>query len=120
MEGAIDLRLIITLGGILFSVAGAAAVGKMQIKVILEAVHDMEKRLRGMDRRIDSLDTATEKQEQRINILAQMSSPENLRRDHMAVATLTATVAQLRSDMDHQLHIHNSQHIPVSNVRKAQ
>jgi len=42
MEGAIDLRLIITLGGILFSVAGAAAVGKMQIKVILEAVADME------------------------------------------------------------------------------
>ena len=28
MDGAIDLRLIITLGGILFSVAGAAAVGK--------------------------------------------------------------------------------------------
>ena len=120
MEGAIDLRLIITLGGILFSVAGAAAVGKMQIKVILEAVADMEKRLRGMDRRIDSLDTGTEKQEQRINILAQMSSPENLRRDHMAMATLIRDCEQLRKEMDHQLHIHNGKHVPVSDVRKAE
>ena len=30
MEGAIDLRLVVTLGGILFSVAGASAVAKMQ------------------------------------------------------------------------------------------
>tara|TARA_R110000751_G_scaffold159462_1_gene265196 strand:- start:3794 stop:4156 length:363 start_codon:yes stop_codon:yes gene_type:complete len=120
MEGVIDLRLIITLGGILFSVAGAAAVGRMQIKVILEAVVDMEKRLRGMDRRIDSLDTATEKQEQRINVLAQMSSPENLRRDHMAMATLVRDCNQLRKEMDHQLHIHNSKHIPVPDVRRAE
>jgi len=120
VEGAIDLRLIITLGGILFSVAGAAAVGKMQIKVILEAVADMEKRLRGMDRRIDSLDTRTEKQEQRINILAQMSSPENLRRDHMTMATLLRDCEQLRKEMDHQLHIHNGKHVPVSDIRKAE
>ena len=51
MDGAIDLRLIITLGGILFSVAGAAAVGKMQIKVILENLADMEKRLRDRGKR---------------------------------------------------------------------
>ena len=119
MDGAIDLRLIITLGGILFSVAGAAAVGKMQIKVILENLRDIEKRLREMDRRIDSLDTATEKQEQRINILAQMSSPEILRRDHMAMATLMRDCEQLRKEMDHQLHIHNSQHVPVSDTRTA-
>ena len=46
MDGAIDARLLITLGGILFSVAGAAAVGKMQIKVILEQLADIESRLR--------------------------------------------------------------------------
>ena len=45
MEGAIDIRLIVTLGGILFSVAGAAAVGKMQIRSILDAMGDVEKRL---------------------------------------------------------------------------
>ena len=43
MEGAIDVKLLITLGGILFSVAGAAAVGKMQIKAIQDTLFDLNK-----------------------------------------------------------------------------
>lgn len=120
MEGAIDLRTVLTLGGILFSVAGASAVAKMQIKQIGEKLEDVEQRLRKLDTRGDKLVTATETQEQRINILAKMSSPENLRRDHMKLAEIISQVGQLRKDMDHQLHIHNSKHIPVSDVRKAE
>ena len=70
MEGAIDVRMVLTIGGILFSVAGASAVAKMQIKQIEEKLTDMEHRLRKMDSRSDKLVTATETQEQRINILA--------------------------------------------------
>ena len=120
MEGGIDIRLVVTIAGILFSVAGASAVAKMQIKDIIEKMSDMEKRLRQMDSRGDKLVTATETQEQRINILAKMSSPENLRRDHMNLAEMMAQVGQLRKEMDHQLHIHNSKHIPVPDVRKAE
>ena len=119
MEGAIDLRLIITVGGILFSVAGAAAIGKMQIKVILENLADIEKRLRGMDRRIDSLDTSTEKQEQRINILAQMSSPENLRRDHMASAAMQSDIQYLKSETVSLRKMHNGVHPPVASERQT-
>ena len=119
MEGAIDLRLIITVGGILFSVAGAAAIGKMQIKVILENLADIEKRLRGMDRRIDSLDTSTEKQEQRINILAQMSSPENLRRDHMAAAAMQSDIQYLKSETVSLRKMHNGVHPPVASERQT-
>ena len=72
MEGAIDLRTILTLGGILFSVAGASAVAKMQIKQLVENLSDIEQRLRKMDNLYDKLHTATETQEQRINILAKM------------------------------------------------
>ena len=42
MDGAVDIKFLITLGGIIFSVAGAAAVGKMQIKAILESLVDIE------------------------------------------------------------------------------
>ena len=119
MEGAIDLRLIITVGGILFSVAGAAAIGKMQIKVILENLADIEKRLRGMDRRIDSLDTSTEKQEQRINILSQMSSPENLRRDHMASAAMQSDIQYLKSETVSLRKMHNGVHPPVASERQT-
>ena len=88
MEGAIDLRLIVTLGGILFSVAGASAVAKMQIKQLVDKLNDVEQRLRKMDSMYDKLHTSTETQEQRISILAKMASPENLRRDHMQLSEI--------------------------------
>ncbi len=117
MDGAIDLRLIITLGGILFSVAGAAAVGKMQIKILQDTLHDLEQRLRKIDQRIDGLENGESVIKQRVDIIAKMNAPEVLRRDHIAMATLTASVEQLRKEMDHQLHIHNSKHIPVASER---
>lgn len=42
MDGAIDIRLIVALAGILVSVAGASAVGKMQIKSILYQLKDAD------------------------------------------------------------------------------
>ena len=41
MEGAIDIRLVVTLAGILFSVAGASAVAKLQIKQLIAKLEDM-------------------------------------------------------------------------------
>tara|TARA_R110000824_G_scaffold350093_1_gene537042 strand:- start:553 stop:915 length:363 start_codon:yes stop_codon:yes gene_type:complete len=119
MEGAIDIRLIVTLGGILFSVAGAAAVGKMQIKTIIDQLSDLEKRLRVIDMRADKLETVTETHEQRISILAKMSSPENLRRDHMDTARMMSDIANLRDATEALRKMHNGVHPPVSNERAA-
>ena len=119
MDGAIDMRLIITVVGIIVSMAGAAAVGKMQIKVMLEKLDDTEQRLRVMDRRTDAIETSSEKQEQRINILAQMSSPENMRRDHMLMANILADISHLKTSSDKMAKIHNGVHPPVSSERKA-
>jgi|TARA_R110000787_G_scaffold98297_2_gene202273 hypothetical protein len=120
MDGAIDMRLIVTVVGIIVSMAGAAAVGKMQIKSMLEKLDDTEQRLRVMDRRTDAIETASEKQEQRINILAQMSSPENLRRDHMLLANIIADISHLQTASDKMSKIHaNGVHPPVASERKA-
>ena len=119
MEGGIDIRLVVTIADILFSVAGASAVAKMQIKDIIEKLSDMDKRLRQMDSREDKLITATETQEQRINILAKMASPENLRRDHMQLAELLTTVKQLEKAYDRLYTMHNGKHPPVADTRKA-
>jgi hypothetical protein len=72
-----------------------------------------------MDSRGDKLVTATETQEQRINILAKMASPENLRRDHMQLAELLTTVKQLEKSYDRLYSMHNGKHPPVSDTRKA-
>ena len=64
MESSIDLRLVLTLAGMLVSVVAASAVAKMQIKVILERLDDMESRFR-------ALDSTTAKQETNIETLGQ-------------------------------------------------
>lgn len=120
MDGAIDLRLVVTLGGILFSVAGASAVAKMQIKQLVEKLADVEQRLRKMDSMYDKLHTSTETQEQRISILAKMASPENLRRDHMQLSEILTTIKNLEKNYDRLYSMHNGKHPPVANERKAE
>lgn len=112
MEGAIDIRLIITIGGILFSVAGAAAVGKMSIRVIQETLRDLEGRVRKIDQRIDLLDNGEAVVKQRLDILAKMNAPDVLERRNMQIATMLSDIAYLRE-------LHNGVHPPVASERKA-
>ena len=113
MEGAIDIRLIVTLGGILFSVAGAAAVGKMQIKVIQDTLNDLEQRLRGMDKRIDIIETRQETLVQRVSVLSSMMDPSTMERRHREAATIQAEIQSLKSNVDKLLHMHNGRHPPI-------
>jgi hypothetical protein len=119
MDGAIDIRLIVTLLGVAASIFGGAAVAKMRIKDLQQAISEIHATIKVNDRRIDSLESAESVIKQRLDIIARMNSPENLRRDHIAMATLVRDCEQLRKEMDHQLHIHNSKHIPVSNEKVA-
>ena len=112
MDGSIDLRLVVTLAGMLVSVVAASAVAKMQIKVILERLDDMELRFRALDSTTDTLG-------QRMAILSGMLSPDNLRRDHMTLAELLTNVRQMQDDITHLEKMHNTVHPPVKDTRKA-
>jgi len=100
-NGALDLAEGTTIGG----------------KDLQEAISEFHSTLKANDKRIDILENGSSVTSQRLDILAKMNSPENLRRDHIAMAELTSSVMQLRKEMDHQLHIHNGKHIPVANER---
>jgi len=113
MEGAIDVRLIVTLGGILVSVAGAAAVGKMQIKAIQDSLADIEQRLRGMDKRIDVIETRQETLVQRVSVLSGMMDPSTMERRHREAATIQAELNSIKSNVDKLLHMHNGRHPPI-------
>lgn len=119
MDGAIDIRLIVTLLGVAASIFGGAAVAKMRIKDLQEHISEIHVTLKSNDKRIDLLENQQSILQQRVDILAKMNSPENLRRDHIAMAELTSSVMQLRKEMDHQLHIHNSKHVPVPSERSG-
>ena len=56
MDGSVDIKLLVTLGGIIVSMAGAAAVAKNQIQRLTEMLKDMEGRMRKFDGRADKLE----------------------------------------------------------------
>jgi hypothetical protein len=57
MEGAIDLRLVLTVAGMVASVAGAMAVARQSIKQLTALIADIETRLRRLDSHKDRLET---------------------------------------------------------------
>ena len=119
MDGTVDIRMVMTIAGMVASMAGAAAVAKAQIKQITNKLEDVEDRLRELARREDKLFTLTETQEQRIAVLSKLNSPEVLRAEHMQLATIIEQISVLQSQMKHMEGIHNSRHIPVASERKA-
>lgn len=64
MDGAIDLRLVVSIAGILISLGGAMAVTKQSLKVQADLISDLEARLRQLDSRTDRLITQIETQAQ--------------------------------------------------------
>ena len=119
VDGAIDIRLLITIGGILFSVAGAAAVGKMSIRVIQETLRDLEGRMRKIDQRIDHLDNGEAVVKQRLDILAKMNAPDVLERRNREVASILSDIAYLKDEASRMQKIHNGAHPPVASERTA-
>ena len=113
MDGSVDIKFLITLGGILFSVAGAAAVGKMQIKSILESLLDVEKRLREIDKRIDFLESGHEVVSSKVKTLAEISSVSALAKSNRETAEMQSSIRELRRDMERQMSLHNGAHPPV-------
>jgi hypothetical protein len=110
MDGAVDIKFLVTLGGILFSVAGAAAVGKMQIKAIIESLGDVEKRLRDIDKRLDVLETNQGIVQNQINTLKGILSPDNLAKQNQDQATIKARIENAHRDIDRLFKMHNGKH----------
>ena len=84
MDGSVDIKFIITIGGILFSIAGAAAVAKSQIARLTELLKDMEQRMRKADTRTDRIEIKIETQlgtvKQRREVIAKMRDPPTMER----------------------------------------
>lgn len=119
MDGAIDTRLIVTLLGVAASIFGGAAVAKMQLKLLADECRELHKLISSLDTRFDKLHTMTETQEQRLDILAKMNSPENLRRDHMTLASIQADISYLKDEAERMHKIHNGVHPPIASERKG-
>jgi TolA-binding protein len=114
MDGAIDLRLVVSIAGILISLGGALAVTKQSLKVQAEFIRDLETRLRQLDSRTDRLITQIETQAQRVSVLSEILDPQLLAAQHKAAsafqATTEAKLAALESEVSTLRHMHNGKH----------
>lgn len=89
-----DVRLLLTIGGMLVSVVSAAAIAKQQLKTLSEHIQDIESRLRKLDTRLDKNDNQTDITIQRLGILAGMLDPPTMDRR-------SRELERLRADLDH-------------------
>jgi len=99
MDGAIDIKLMLTLAGMLVSVVSAAAIAKRELKLLADQAHDIEIRLRKLDQRVDKLENVVDTTQHRIGILAGMSSPDTMERRHREVEHLRVEVDQLKREV---------------------
>ena len=128
MDGMVDVKLLITLGGVAASVIGTAAVARAQIQRLTEQIKDVESQLRSADGRTDKLENTSDTQEQRVDILAGMLSPTKREEDARRSERLLTEVRlfeEFRKEregwnkerqtwitkrIDHIEKIHNSKH----------
>ena len=110
MDGAIDIRLIVTLGGILFSVAGAAAIARHQIKSLIEKLHDVESRLRSLDKVTDTQEVSVQNHSQRLEVISGMLAPKEREMRARETATMLTSIRKLEKDVDGLKNMHNGSH----------
>jgi|TARA_R110002126_G_scaffold209294_1_gene355926 archaellum component FlaC len=105
-----SLRILLTLGGMIASVAAAFAVVRQSVKTLTETLADVEVRLRRLDSKIDRLETEFSTVGQRLNILAQMSSPDSLERRHRELGDLIARIVFMEKNISAIQAMHNGSH----------
>jgi len=92
----LDIKTLITVGGIAASVIGSAAVAKHQLKTIHENIKEIFTSLKKLDQRTDKHDINTEMLNSKVTVLASMMSPDTLERRHREVEALKKDVEFLK------------------------
>ena len=117
MEGVVDVKLLITLGGVGVSVIGTAAVARAQISRLMEQLKDVEARLRQADSRTDKLENEASTQVNRLDVIAGMLSPGEREKYARMSERHEVTLKWLEKDYDRRVSgletMHNHDHPKV-------
>ena len=106
----IDVKLGITLGGMLVSVIGAAAVARQQIKVLIDQIQDQEQRMRAADVRADQRENLVTVQSQRVHVLSKMNAPDVLARRNRELSKFETLIEILQAEVGQLRAMHNGEH----------
>jgi hypothetical protein len=101
-----DMRLLLTLGGMVVSIASAAAIVKQKLSTVIEQLTDIEKRLRLLDQRVDKSELTS----QRVDVLASILSPERRQVLFERIAKQEERLRAAEGEIDHLRDMHNHKH----------
>ena len=113
LESGIDPRLVLTILGIVFSVAGAAAIARSQIARHQEQLSEIHATLRENDGRVDRLVTSVESQTQRLDVLSGMMSPSEQKFVHREMGSILQKLSYIEREVTKLQSLHNGKHVRV-------
>ena len=108
----IDVRMILTLGGMLASVVTAFVIVKTKLQVVIEQLSDIENRFRSMDKSNDSQEVTIQNHAQRLDVISGMLAPKEREARAREMASIIAEVNALRKEIDKLSNMHNGVHPP--------
>ena len=111
----LDARLLITMGGVLVSVASSFVVVKTRLGELESDLKEAIKKLGQLDNRLDKNDTATELTGQRLDVIAGMNSVAERDKLSRAFEKTEVLLPLLDERINRLEHMHNGKHPAISN-----
>lgn len=112
-----DARMLLTVGGIVVSIASAAAIVRQQLATVIRELKDMksdyESRLRDLDKRTDQQEVAIDLNAQKTSVLSGILSPDKLDKSSREIERISIMARTNESRISHLEKIHNNRHIYV-------
>jgi len=114
MDAGIDVRLILTVVGMLISVVSAAVIVKTKLAAVEEKLTafsaDVESRLRKLDQRTDRQENSIDLNQQKTSVLSNIMAPKELEKKAREIEALSIT-ARFNSERLKKLEgIHSGKH----------
>ena len=106
----LDVRLLVTLGGMLISVVSSFVVVKTKLQQVEKDINETFGRIAGLDSRLDTNDKSTEVTSQRLGVIVSMMSPDIQEKRHRETERMRATIDTLVADVSALKKMHNGSH----------
>ena len=114
MDGAIDIKLLLSLGAMLVSVVSASVIVKQKLAAVIDQLNAMQKdyesRLRILDKRTDKQENEIDLNAQKTSVLSSISSPVQLERQHREMERTIVMVESNQVRITKLESMHNGKH----------
>tara|TARA_B110000285_G_scaffold147678_1_gene164876 strand:+ start:409 stop:762 length:354 start_codon:yes stop_codon:yes gene_type:complete len=114
MDGAIDIKLLLSLGAMLVSVVSASVIVKQKLAAVIERLNalqkDYESRLRSLDQRTDKQENMIDLNAQKTQVLSGILSPSSLEKSHREMERILVMSNSNEERIKKLEGLHNGKH----------